>query len=123
MSRIASGAFAIDLVSGDLDQAGTSNDRPVPITVSVTSGLGTASEFTASVSDLLVELGTYQFDFANFAGVAFGDVDRIQLTIDQSDPSLAAVDFSFAGAFRIVPSPSGTAVLGIAGLVATRRRR
>lgn len=122
-SGLGSGVFAIDLISGDLDLPGTENDRPVPITLALTSGLGTADEFTASVTNFLVEAGTYEFEFADFAGVAFGDVDRISLTIDQSAPTLASVDFSFGGAFRAVPSPSGAALLGIAGLAATRRRR
>jgi hypothetical protein len=122
------GAIKFDLVSGDLDQANDQYDRPVPISISLTSGLGTGGEVTHSLSDHLLAERGYEFMLADYAaaGIDLSDIDRVSILIDQSDPSLAAVDFAI-NAIGIgtgeVPSPGGLALLGTAGLLAARRRR
>jgi hypothetical protein len=65
--------------------------RPVPCTVTVTSGAGTAGEVTASVTQDLIENGVYTYPFADFTGVDFTDVDQLSILFDAS--AVTAVDF------------------------------
>ena len=102
--------------------------RPVPISVLLTSGLGTAQEQSYEVGSTLLESGVdHLFNFDDFQGIDFGDIDRISLLIDQSDEVTRAVDFQL-GAFSIVgtpaiPAPGALSLLGAAGLLGMRRRR
>ena len=75
-------------VAGDM----YAGPRPIPCTFTVTSGRGTGSEATASLTQDLVADGAYTFPFASFAGVDFTDVDRIQVRFDAS--AVSAVDFA-----------------------------
>ncbi len=121
------GRFRIELLSGDLDSPSNPQyDRPVPISLAVTSGLGTPEEVTASHTLMLLDEQIYDFPFASFSNVDFADVDSIHLHIDQSAPSLAAVDFGLGeltahapGGF--VPEPSALSLLAV-GVLLLRRR-
>jgi hypothetical protein len=65
--------------------------RPVPCTITVTSGRGTAQEATASKTLDLINEVDYEFPFADFVGIDFSDVDMIAYRFDASNVS--AVDF------------------------------
>jgi hypothetical protein len=78
-------ALRVD-VTGDM----YAGPRPVPFTIKITSGRGTAGQVTASATQNLVLDGTYTYPFASFAGVDFTDVDAISLRLDAS--AYAAVD-------------------------------
>jgi len=80
--------FHVNVISGDM----YAGPRPVPCTITVISGRGTANETTASQTVELVEEVTYQFPFSGFAGVDFSDLDYIKYTFDAS--SVTSVDFS-----------------------------
>lgn len=122
--------FEIELVSGDMHVPGYSQyDRPVPISLTLTSGLGTTDEATATVSNMLLTEQVYGFAFGDFAGIDFSDIDSIGLHIDQSDPDTAAVDFSLSNFkattgtdFPNIPEPT-TILLLIAGMPLLARRR
>ena len=78
--------------------------RPVPCTITVTSGRGTPGETTTSAAQDLIFDGLYSYPFASFAGVDFTDVDRIQIRFDAS--LVNAVDFAvFAIHTNEVPVP------------------
>lgn len=122
------GRFEIELLSGDLHVDGYPQyDRPVPMDVIVKSGVGTPDEAMATVSTLLLLEELYTFDFADFTGIDFSDVDSIAIHIDQSDPSLDAVDFAL-GEFvatsesGFVPEPSSLGLLALGILAAWSRR-
>jgi hypothetical protein len=97
--------FDINLVSGDM----YAGPRPVPCTVTVTSGRGTPRVCTASVTRNLIDDGVYAYSFASFTGVDFTDVDAISVVFDAS--RVTAVDFAL-GAFKTdggtVPTRSST---------------
>jgi len=66
--------------------------RPVPVTITVTSGRGTPAETTRSVTQSIVLNATvYLFPFAAFSGVDFTDVDRLVYKLDAS--AVSAVDY------------------------------
>jgi|GEM_PF-6673422 len=115
-------AIAIDLLGGDLDASNPG--RPVPFSITLTSGLGTAGETSVSLSNIFFSVDTYSIDLANYAlaGVDLTDIDSVHLNIDQSGAGLAAVDF-LIGEIAFVPAPGTAAILAFAGLTATRRRR
>ncbi|GAB4544907.1 MAG: hypothetical protein Tsb0013_02310 [Phycisphaerales bacterium] len=130
LSGFNNGSVALQLVSGDLDQAGTEFDRPIPAVVTLTSNAGEMGEAIVSASvDLLAE-GFYFIDFAQFAGIDFSDIDKVELRLDQSAPQLAAADFAIAN-FQfvpqdqppLVPGPGASALALIAGAMGARRRR
>lgn len=78
-------AIMVDVISGDM----YSGPRPVPLTVTVYSGAG-----SASVTRNLVYEDTYEFPFNAFTGVDFDDVDRIVFEIVQDSGVNDAVDFA-----------------------------
>ena len=81
-------ALIVEVLSGDM----YAGPRPVHCTITVTSGLGTGSETTASQTVDLIDETQYEFPFTGFAGVDFTDVDRISYRFDASD--YTSVDFS-----------------------------
>ena len=87
---LSSDAFIIDLTFADMDDS--TPVRPVPTTITVTSGLGTPSAATASRTIPLIGEGVYVFAYADFAGADFSDVDRITIEFDAS--SVESVDFT-----------------------------
>lgn len=115
-SVLPDGAFEFELTSGDL----TAGPRPIPATITVTSGAGTGNEATASMTLNLVDEQLYSFPFTNFAGVDFADIDRIELELDQSDPITAAADFAL-GEFYAIPEPATLMALGLTALLLRRR--
>jgi len=78
-------AIFVDVISGDM----YSGPRPIPLTVTVYSGTG-----SASVTRQLVYEETYEFPFSAFTGVDFTDVDRIVFEIVQDSNVNDAVDFA-----------------------------
>lgn len=127
-SSIADGAFKISLINGDMYNPQYGSLRPVPISVLLTSGLGTDQEQSYEVGSTLLESGVdHLFNFDDFQGVNFADIDRISLKIDQSDEITKAVDFQL-GAFSVVgtpaiPAPGAISLLAVSGLCGLRRRR
>jgi hypothetical protein len=85
---ISATMFHVNVLSGDM----YAGPRPVPCTITVTSGRGTAEEATASATLNLVDEMTYSFPFTDFSGVDFSDVDYIGYIFDAS--SVTSVDFS-----------------------------
>ena len=84
----------------DGDQNDSDPVRPLPFTITVVSGSG-----TASVTKNLVADGIHSFAFSEFAGVDFTDVDRITIEFVQDSSVNDAVDFAifqiYAGASPI----------------------
>ena len=80
--------FHVNVLSGDM----YAGPRPIPCTITVTSGRGTPDEATASKTLNLVDETTYSFLFSEFPGVDFTDIDYIKYTFDGS--SVTSVDFS-----------------------------
>jgi len=80
-------AFEVELHSGDM----WSGPRPTPLTIRVWSGSG-----SATVTQDLIAVGTYTYPFADFAGVDFSDVDRIEFEVVQQSESNDAIDFAFS---------------------------
>ena len=125
-TSIQDGAFKLSFIGGDLYSENGRN-RPVPIKVELTSGLGTGQEASASVGSTLLRSGEdHLFNFADFTGINLSDIDQVRLSIDQTDESLAAVDFT-VGAFSVVgtvvPAPGGLALIVGVGAIGLRRRR
>jgi hypothetical protein len=83
-------AFELEL-SGDL--ASGASPRPVPLTVTVVSGTG-----SASTQVTLLNNGTYYIPFQAFPGVNFSDVDYLQFHFDAS--GVQAVDYTLIGGLR-----------------------
>lgn len=109
-------AFAMDVLFSDIPLA--------PMTISVITGTGTGS---MSVDVLLDNLDftptTYLFDFASFTGnLDFSDVQSINwsfLTVNEFGPDATFDNFNVVA----TPAPGTAALLSLAGLAATRRRR
>jgi len=80
--------FLVTVNSGDM----YSGPRPVPCTITVISGRGTAQEATASSTLDLVDEATYNYPFSGFGSVDFSDIDYIKYTFDAS--AVTSVDFS-----------------------------
>ena len=83
------------IVDGDHDDSVPV--RPLPFTITVVSGTG-----TASVTKNIVTDGLQSYNFTEFAGVDFTDVDRIIFEFVQNSATNDAVDFAlfqlYAGA-------------------------
>ncbi len=80
----------INILDGEL-----SATRPVPCTITVISGRGTANEHTASVTKTLaIASGVVAFPFSEFTLIDFTDVDGITYKFDASAYAARAVDFS-----------------------------
>ena len=88
MTILSSTALRVRVLGGDM----TAGPRPVPCTITVTSGRGTGSETTVSSSQDLIADGPYLYPYTGFAGVDFTDVDRIVYEFDAS--LVSAVDFA-----------------------------
>jgi hypothetical protein len=82
-----------------------SGPRPVPVTITVTSSKGTANEVTAQSTQSLINDGVYLYQFTDFAGVDFTDVDQITLFFDAS--AYTSVDYAL-GPFRTNEVPVQT---------------
>ncbi|WP_437590256.1 hypothetical protein [Sorangium sp. So ce1000] len=82
-------AFELEL-DGDLD---SSPPRPVPLTVTVVSGLTSRSATVTLVND-----GMVYVPFSRFPQIDFRDVDRVTLLFNASQ--VEAVDFSLIGGVR-----------------------
>jgi hypothetical protein len=85
---ISATMFIVTVISGDM----YAGPRPVPCTITVTSGRGTGDEETASMTmDLILE-DAYMYQFSSFGSVDFSDVDYIKYTFDAS--GYTSVDYS-----------------------------
>ena len=120
---VTNGFFSLDFVSGDLDNSDDSFDRPVDLTLALTSGDG--SSYAQTVT-LLTDGETKFFDSSGFGdmGVDLADIAQIDLTFDVGEST--ATDYivsNFVFAPGEVPAPGVTALLGLGGLAAARRRR
>lgn len=95
----------INVMDGDM----FAGPRPVPCTITVTSGRGTPAQATASKTLSLVNTGVYPYPFTAFPGVDFTDVDMITVRFDSS--AYTSVDYAI-GPFRTdgetVPVESAT---------------
>ncbi len=87
LTAMAATQLQVNVVAGDM----YAGPRPVPCTITVTSGRGTANEHTASATQSLVLEGVYAYPFASFVGVDFTDVDAITYHFDAS--LVTSVDF------------------------------
>lgn len=122
------GRFEIELLSGNLyDTRRSRLDRLMPIEIKLISGQGTAGEIVASAARTLQDQRLYTFDFSEFAGVDFSDIDTIKLRIDQSDRSLANADFTLGplNAYSesgFVPEPITLVLLASGAALITRRQ-
>jgi MYXO-CTERM domain-containing protein len=101
------------------------NDQTMPVTISLSSGIGTANAQTAAVTVMVgASSNPFQslFSFASFlannAAINFADVDRI--VVEYNAPS--GSDFAADG-IGTIPTPGAAALIALGGLVATRRRR
>lgn len=117
------GFFSLEFVSGDLDSSNDSFDRPVDLTLSLTSGDGASHSETVQ---LLANGQTKFFVSSDFgaSGVDLLDIDRIDLTFDVGP--FTSTDYTVSD-FRFttgpVPAPATAGLLGLGGLAAARRRR
>ncbi len=110
-------AFSMDVFFTDIPSA--------PMTIEVVTGTGAGS---MSVDVLLDNLDftptTYLFDFDSFTGTLdFSDVQSISwsfLTVNEFGPDAVFDNFNVVAT---VPTPGAAALLSLAGLAATRRRR
>lgn len=114
------GFFSLDFIAGDLD---SSPNRPVDLTLALTSGDGSSYDQTVT---LLTDGETKFFDSSGFGdmGVDLADIAQIDLTFDVGEST--ATDYivsNFAFVPGEVPAPGVTALLGLGGLAAARRRR
>jgi len=94
------------------------NSNPLPITVLLSDGTNTASH-TVSLTSAGAQAAT--FNFADFANIGALDMASIQSIEFELDPGLAA-DFQIAN-IVVTPTPGALALLGIAGIIGSRRRR
>lgn len=85
---------------------------------SLTTVIGPATAFT-----------TYSFDAGDFisnpgSGFSFANVDAVSIIFNGGQTTTASLDFILTE-FRatVIPSPASFGLLGLGGLVATRRRR
>jgi hypothetical protein len=89
----------IDLIGGDLDQS--IPVRPIPTTITLISGRGTAQQTSASVTLELLSVGTYNFNFSSFTGVNLADVDYIKVKLDGYIKGQTGHDFAIAGIYTV----------------------
>jgi hypothetical protein len=102
-TALGSTELQINLIEGEL-----SATRPVPCTITVTSGRGTANEHTANVTKTLaIASGIVAFPFSEFTSVDFTDVDGITYKFDASQYAARAVDFAI-GPLMTDEHPVGT---------------
>jgi hypothetical protein len=87
------------------------------LTIEVTDGASNTAAVTQSIPNLFS--GNLVFNFADYAGVDFGSVDVIKLTLSSTDP---ATDMRL-GPVQAVPEPASMALMGLGGLLLLRRRR
>ncbi len=73
----------------DGDQDDSVPVRPIPLTITVISGTG-----TAAVTKDLVNYGIHSFLYTEFACVDFADVDRLVFEIEQDSQINDAIDFA-----------------------------
>ena len=115
--------ICVDLGTGDM----WSGPRPVPLTITVLSGKGTAFEASDNVTKSLVNVGTYAYSFADFSGVDFTDVDYLRFEFRCTTATQDAVDFTVSSFSTAGPEPATMSLvalgLGVAAFVGRRRRR
>ncbi len=89
-TAMAATELQVNVIEGEL-----SPTRPVPCTITVTSGRGTANEHTAIVTKTLtIASGVVAYPFSEFTGINFTDVDGITYKFDASAYAARAVDFA-----------------------------
>lgn len=116
LSTGAATAIAIDFLR---------NDQAMPVTIVLSSALGTPNAATASVTvNVPASTNPFQslFSFADFVAsnptINFADIDRI--VVEYNAPS--GSDFAADG-IGTIPTPGAAALVALGGLVASRRRR
>jgi hypothetical protein len=106
---------------GDLGGATPVLDRPVPLTITMTSQADVRAGVSSSTVVTLLSNGMYEVPLSAFSGVDLADVDMIEFHFDASQQS--AVDFIVFGPVSIVPTPGAAGLAALSGLVTLRRRR
>jgi MYXO-CTERM domain-containing protein len=94
------------------------NQNPLPITVSLSDGVNTATH-TIALTSAGAQVAT--FLIADFINIGLIDLSSIASIMFEFDPGIAA-DFQL-GAIVTVPAPGAFALLGLAGIIGSRRRR
>lgn len=106
--------FEFEFGSGDFDIDQRNPAVFIPLEITVVSGSGTDSS-----SVLVSDEGFYSIDFSSYSGVDFSDVTQIRVNFGGQ---VLTPDF-LIGVIQVVPAPGAVALLGVAGLGASRRRR
>lgn len=116
-------AAALGVVGFELDFLQI--DQAFDIMVLLESFEGGSAMATATVGPAM-ELTTYALPAGAFnlmGGFDFTDVDSVTISFNPADGNTASLDFILTEFRATVPSPASVALLGLGGLVATRRRR
>lgn len=118
-ASVGAHAFALEVYSSDLDNRTPPVIVACPITV--TSGLGTAQEATATADLMVSAEGWARLPFASFPTIDFSDVDLI--TLDLNMNGVYGFDGSFATFQADVPEPATLSLLAVGGVAAAALRR
>ena len=86
-----------------------------------------AAVFSTTIGPAM-ELTTYAVPAGAFttgegSGFSFSKVDSVTITFNPADGNTPSLDFILTEFRAVVPTPASAALLGLGGLVATRRRR
>jgi len=92
-------AIQVDIVNSDMCLSG-SDTRSIPTTLTVTSGKET-TPVTASKTINIKCDGTYNFNYGDFTGVNFADVDYIKIQFDFINATQNNVDVAIAKIYTV----------------------
>jgi hypothetical protein len=92
-------AIQVDIVNTDMCFSGT-DTRSIPTTLTVTSGKET-TPVTASKTINIKCDGTYNFNFGDFTGVNFADVDYIKIQFDFINATQNNVDVAITKIYTV----------------------
>ena len=92
-------AIQVDIVNSDMCFSGT-DTRSIPTTLTVTSGKET-TPVTASKTINIKCDGTYNFNFGDFTGVNFADVDYIKIQFDFINATQNNVDVAVTKIYTV----------------------
>lgn len=95
------------------------NSNPLPITAILSDGVNSASHTVSLTSE---GAQSAMFTISDFADIALLDLASIHSIKFELDPAVSA-DFQISSIMTVLPAPGAFALLGLAGLCGTRRRR